>query len=311
MLKLIVESGFPRGKDYTLDEGETIVGRAPECGIRLTAMDVSRSHTRITVTGGRATAENLSSHGTLLDGQALSSATVLTDGQRLSLGVATVLLFRKVPDESNTSGEALLAQTQASEETVAEPLPPPTPEPIQPAPDPKPAPAPEPESPLPAPTPESELEMEWESEPAIPSPDPEPTPSAPADAFEDLVSSENAVVPIQVASEEPETGPKVDVVARADIPEEDFDFVSQESVRPGQIISKDEGFEPVGDDFVQHPEAWASAPEEEGGHTQPMNPEAVKFLRQIQEKRARNRRIMIIAAVVAGLLALAGLIVWL
>jgi predicted component of type VI protein secretion system len=290
MLKLIVETGFAQGKDFTLCEGETVIGRSSECGVRLAAMDVSRKHLSITVSGNRATVQNLSSHGTQIDGQDLTGAAELADGQRLSLGLTTVLLFRDVPDASDADADDLLAETHSSEDTIPESLPGPSAPPAPPEPD---------QPPVPEPV----------SEPSL-LPLDEAVAAAPEDEFDDLVSAEDGAVPLQVAVEH-DSGPKVDVVVRTDLPEDDFDFVSQESVRPGQIISKDEAFEPVADDFVPQPEAWAQVPSEEGGHTQPMNPEAVKFLRQIQEKRARNRRIMIVAAIVLGLVALAGLIIWL
>ena len=123
MLKLIVEMGFAQGKDFTLCEGETVIGRSSECGVRVAAMDVSRKHLSITVSGDRATVKNLSSHGAQLDGQDLTGTAELKDGQRLSLGVTTVLLFRRIPDASDTGGAALTEEPLTSEETLPESLP--------------------------------------------------------------------------------------------------------------------------------------------------------------------------------------------
>lgn len=74
------------GQRILLPEGETVIGRGPTCNIRFKDPSVSREHVRVVVLDGRAAAANLSSNGTLLNGERLVEATRLGEGDELSLG---------------------------------------------------------------------------------------------------------------------------------------------------------------------------------------------------------------------------------
>ena len=77
-----------------LPDGESVIGRDPECTVRITSPRVSRRHARILVDGTRATLEDLrSKNGTYLEGQAIDGPKALADGDEISVGSA-VFVFR-------------------------------------------------------------------------------------------------------------------------------------------------------------------------------------------------------------------------
>ena len=81
----------PAGRCLPLDEGTTIIGRAPDCAIRLDGADVSRHHVSLRVTDGRVWARDLGSrNATFLDDKLLEQETEWHPGERLF--VADVLL---------------------------------------------------------------------------------------------------------------------------------------------------------------------------------------------------------------------------
>jgi len=70
-----------------LHEGENLVGRDPEAGIRIDSNLVSRRHSLIIVTGDSATIQDLDSkNGTYLNGRRLEEAEPLSHGDRITLG---------------------------------------------------------------------------------------------------------------------------------------------------------------------------------------------------------------------------------
>lgn len=95
MFTLTVEKGAPAGMRFALAEGENIIGRSHSARVRLAANDISGQHARLTITGAKATVENLSRFGTKLDGAAVNDVVPLISGQRLTLGAETTLLFKQ------------------------------------------------------------------------------------------------------------------------------------------------------------------------------------------------------------------------
>jgi DNA-binding winged helix-turn-helix (wHTH) protein len=94
------------GARTLLDEGETVIGRAPNAGVRVDALAVSRRHARIVVAGSRAWVEDLGSkNGTRLDGAALIERTELVSGARIEIGPAT-LVFRVLRSDGTTQTDA-------------------------------------------------------------------------------------------------------------------------------------------------------------------------------------------------------------
>ncbi len=83
------------GREIGLPVGETLIGRAEECAIRIASGRISRHHARIVVDGGgSATLEDLGSkNGTFLRGSRLFAAAKLVDGDEIAVGSA-LLVFR-------------------------------------------------------------------------------------------------------------------------------------------------------------------------------------------------------------------------
>jgi phosphoserine phosphatase RsbU/P len=74
----------PGGRRLPLAEGTTIVGRAPDCAIRLDNADVSRHHVSLRVVDGRVWARDLGSrNASSLDDVVLEQETEWRPGQRL------------------------------------------------------------------------------------------------------------------------------------------------------------------------------------------------------------------------------------
>lgn len=93
MLKLIVELNKKKQGDFVLEEGENIVGRSRKSTVRVDAPDISRAHLKITVSDGKAVAENMSKFGSKLNGMPLEGPEELVHGARLSIGDMTTLVF--------------------------------------------------------------------------------------------------------------------------------------------------------------------------------------------------------------------------
>lgn len=77
-----------RGRKILLHEGETVIGRGLQCGIRFNDPTVSRCHARVFVTPHRPpTLENLSStNATTVNGEAIARTRELSDRDQIGLG---------------------------------------------------------------------------------------------------------------------------------------------------------------------------------------------------------------------------------
>lgn len=93
-------AAFPCGllwgaHEIGLREGENLVGRTPDCAVRIDSPQVSRHHARIRVHEGQATVEDLGSkNGTFVDGARLDVPRKLKDGENVCVGPA-LLIFRE------------------------------------------------------------------------------------------------------------------------------------------------------------------------------------------------------------------------
>jgi 3-deoxy-7-phosphoheptulonate synthase len=83
------------GKAQKLGDGETLIGRAKSCHLRIDELGVSRTHARIAMgVDGTFTIEDLgSANGTLLNGRRITTTQTLTEGDKIQLGTQTVLRF--------------------------------------------------------------------------------------------------------------------------------------------------------------------------------------------------------------------------
>jgi DNA-binding winged helix-turn-helix (wHTH) protein len=83
-----------QSRTLPLVPGETLIGRDPECAIRIDRPLISRRHARIRIAGGVATLEDLGSkNGTSMGGKRVSRPTGLADGAEIVVG-SEVLVFR-------------------------------------------------------------------------------------------------------------------------------------------------------------------------------------------------------------------------
>jgi DNA-binding winged helix-turn-helix (wHTH) protein len=81
-------------RQIPLADGANMLGRAPDAGVWIDALGVSRNHARITVAGQDATVEDLGSkNGTYVRGERITSAYRLADGDQIRLG-SVVITFR-------------------------------------------------------------------------------------------------------------------------------------------------------------------------------------------------------------------------
>ncbi|SRR6266540_2557506 len=81
-----------KGRDVTLVEGETVLGRGPDCAVWIDDESVSRRHARIRIDGVTAQLEDLGSrNGTFVNGRHVESAE-LADGDEIRLGSVNLTL---------------------------------------------------------------------------------------------------------------------------------------------------------------------------------------------------------------------------
>lgn len=84
-----------RGLELPLFEGENVLGRDLDTGLRIDDHTVSRRHARIIVEGDAAFLEDLASkNGTVLDGKEVHEKIPLNDGQTIILGDARIVFRR-------------------------------------------------------------------------------------------------------------------------------------------------------------------------------------------------------------------------
>jgi predicted component of type VI protein secretion system len=87
MLKLRIVAGPDAGKEYRLNEGETVVGRGGSSNIVLPEPQVSTRHAQITVRDNEVQIADLSStNGTIVNGRRITEKVPLSVGDRLRLG---------------------------------------------------------------------------------------------------------------------------------------------------------------------------------------------------------------------------------
>jgi len=92
------------GRRIALHEGENVLGREHEATACIDVRSVSRRHARITVSGDRATLEDLGSkNGTFLEGEPVRGPALLTDGDRVRIGTVEMTVRR---DESALSTQS-------------------------------------------------------------------------------------------------------------------------------------------------------------------------------------------------------------
>jgi DNA-binding winged helix-turn-helix (wHTH) protein len=96
-----------KSRTLPLVSGEILIGRDPECAVRIDLPLISRRHARIRIEGNVATLEDLGSkNGTSMGGRRVSRPTHLADGAEIVVG-SEVLVFRDSgPLRSTRTGPA-------------------------------------------------------------------------------------------------------------------------------------------------------------------------------------------------------------
>ena len=94
-----------KDREYLLAEGETVIGRGQQCGLRIPSEQVSRVHARVRIDGGSVTIEDLGSkNGTLVNGTKLVGTAALADGDEVWFGAWRAVFRRTSADDSTRSG---------------------------------------------------------------------------------------------------------------------------------------------------------------------------------------------------------------
>jgi DNA-binding winged helix-turn-helix (wHTH) protein len=97
--------------EYLVREGETLVGRGTECGIRLPSSRVSRVHARVWTEGERVLVEDAGSkNGTWVNRERRAGATALEDGDEVLFGT-----FRAVFQRAGASGSTRTGRPRPDE----------------------------------------------------------------------------------------------------------------------------------------------------------------------------------------------------
>ena len=101
--------------EIPLLEGANLIGRGPECRVRIDSERASRRHARITVEGDYATLEDLGSkNGTHLDGRRVSGAVPVGPGALIGVGQSTLVLRRSGGQGSTRSDTAARSKRPTS-----------------------------------------------------------------------------------------------------------------------------------------------------------------------------------------------------
>lgn len=91
-MKLIIFRGRRKVGGVPIDEGETVIGRAADCGVHLDDKVVSRQHAKVTVKGDLVHVEDLGSAGGITINQNPVLRARLLAGDRLEVGPFTLFL---------------------------------------------------------------------------------------------------------------------------------------------------------------------------------------------------------------------------
>ncbi len=94
-------------KDFPLLEGENLIGRGSECGVRIASSTVSRVHARLSVDGNQATIEDLESkNGTFLGGNRLEAPARLSPGDEIRVGSVRLVWQGSRPESATDTYHA-------------------------------------------------------------------------------------------------------------------------------------------------------------------------------------------------------------
>jgi DNA-binding winged helix-turn-helix (wHTH) protein len=88
--------------EWLLSEGPNLIGRDPDCPVRVDSPTVSRHHARIVVNAGDASVEDLrSKNGTYVNGRRVKQTVPVDDGGEIRVGSVT-MRYRNTDDMEST-----------------------------------------------------------------------------------------------------------------------------------------------------------------------------------------------------------------
>ena len=115
---------------HELADGSYVIGRSPNCRIRLDFPDVSERHAILTVRDGKAILEDLhSANGTYVNGEAVDSPIVLNGGMVVQIGESMLRVSEDSPSESEE--DATNANSPETSAVAAADEPSPHPDPLR------------------------------------------------------------------------------------------------------------------------------------------------------------------------------------
>jgi len=95
------------GREVPLAFGENLIGRAPECPVRIDSTRVSRHHARIDVGESGACLVDLGSkNGTYVEARRVEGQVALVDGDRISVGRVVMTFIRAARRGGTTETDA-------------------------------------------------------------------------------------------------------------------------------------------------------------------------------------------------------------
>jgi two-component system cell cycle response regulator len=107
---LTVLTGSASGKQFKVQKGIAVIGRAPNVELRVEDDGISRTHARIRAETNRAWVEDMGSrNGTFLNGAKLAAPTELRDGDKIQVGRNTVIRFGFQDDLDESFHENLMS----------------------------------------------------------------------------------------------------------------------------------------------------------------------------------------------------------
>ena len=114
IVKLIVHGGKNEGAVIAINKPQFIIGRLPECNLRIESKALSRRHAQIDVKDGSVTVKDLgSTNGTFVNGEVLSAkSVVLHKYDLITLGEHTDLIVMSSRAAKRYLGSHILRSRQ-------------------------------------------------------------------------------------------------------------------------------------------------------------------------------------------------------
>ncbi|HEU0032454.1 MAG TPA: GGDEF domain-containing protein [Kofleriaceae bacterium] len=107
---LTVMTGPATGTMFKLARGASVIGRAPNCEIKLVDEGISRHHARLRHEGDKLFVEDMQSrNGTFVNGVRATKPVQLKEGDKLQIGRSTILKFALQDELDAQFHEALLS----------------------------------------------------------------------------------------------------------------------------------------------------------------------------------------------------------